>query len=274
MSNEAQPQTDDDLGVVLETGEPEAELAPAEQAATDETGQEAPAEPETPEGFISAEVHQKEVNKQHWKYREEERARQKVEQENERLARELEELKAAQVDTTIPPVPDPYDEDFATKMAERDEALQRAATHNTAIQQKEQEQQQAAQQAELDREAAEKAKVDVFDSNMVNLGLSPAEVKKAADTIVEYGVSDNMSDVILLDEDGPLMVTYLAQNPLELSELNSMNVVQLASKLPELKQKASLLKPKTSQAPEPPEVLKGAGVPEAEDPLLKGVTFE
>ena len=118
-------------------------------------------------------------------------------------------------------------------------------------------------------------KVAGFDARMVNLGLNPLEVSQAANTVADYGASDTLQDILLEDEDGPLFVAYLAKNPVELEALNGMSALQMVKALDgEIRQKASLLKPKTSDAPDPPETLTGGGVREMEDPLLKGAVFE
>ena len=103
---------------------------------TEETGEEVSAEtataeqPEqekTPEGYIKADESQRQVNKQHRKYRDEERARKRVEAEAEQLRKELEDIKAKQEAVEVPPVPDPYSDDFAQKLEERERAISRKA---------------------------------------------------------------------------------------------------------------------------------------------------
>lgn len=257
--SEAQLQTDEEL----EPAETGAESAPAEES-----------KEQIPEGFIKAEDAQKDINRQHRKYRDEERARKKIEAEAESLRKELEEFKAKSVDTTIPPIPDPYDDNYEEKIKARDEAIQRVTAHNAHQSQLEAAQESKKKEAEIAEQEAIAEKVRGFDSNIVQLGVNPIEVKKAADTVVDYGVSDALQDVLLEDEEGPLLVSYLAQNPVELSELNSMSTLQMFNHLNAIRPKAQLLKPKTSQAPDPGTQIEGGGAAELEDPLLKGVKFE
>lgn len=256
----AELQTDDEILEPAETG---AELAPAEAE-----------DVKVPDGYIKAEDAQKDINKQHRKYRDEERARKKVETELEQARRELEEFKAKSVDLSIPPPPDPYAEDYAEQTKVRDEAIARKAAHDAEQSRLEASQQSAQEEAETARDEAKIEQVKSFDDNLVKLGMNPLEVKKAADTVVDYGVSEDLESFLLTDEEGPLFVQYLAQNPVEQSELNAMSAFQQFKYLEGIRPKAQLLKPKTSAAPDPGTELSGGGVPELEDPLLKGATFE
>lgn len=259
---EAELQTDEELGtedVSIDETESGEELAPSK----------------APEGFIKAEDAQKDINKQHRKYRDEERARKRVEAEKDRLAKELAELKAKTVDLTVPPPPDPYSDNYEDQIRARDEAIQRKAEHDAQQRSIEDQQKRHTEEQALHEEQALQEKVAAFDTNMVKLGLNPVEVKKAANTLIDYGVSDTLQDILLEDSEGPLLATYLANNPIELEALGGMSTLQLVNHLNgTVRQKASLLKPKTSKAPDPPMTLSGGGVQELEDPLLAGVTFE
>lgn len=254
MSEAAELQTE-----VLETGETGAELAPAE----------------THEGFIKTEDAQKDINKQHRKYRDEERARKSSEAEAETLRKELEGLKAAQVDTSVPPVPDPYSSTYEQDVATRDEALQRRTQHEAEQASIATAQTRNVEQSKVAEQEAMTAKIQSFDSNMVAIGLNPAEVKQAADTLVDYGISEQLEDIILEHDEGPLLAKYLAANPIELEALGSMSTLQLVNHITtNVQPKASLLRPQNSNAPAPPITLSGGGVSEIEDPLLKGAIFE
>ena len=62
------------------------------------------------------------------------------------------------------------------------------------------------------------------------------------------------------DPDGYFIAKHLAANPQGAHELNTMNPILAGAKFAELKQKASALKPKTSNAPSPATNLQGNGV--------------
>lgn len=247
-----------------ETGEQQTETAPVETP-----------EEKTPEGYIKAEESQRQVNKQHRKYRDEERARKRIEAEAETLRKELAEIKAKAEAVEVPPVPDPYSDDFEQQVKARDEAVKKQAQQEAARSRLEDDAKRKEAEARAKEEEATRAKIAGFDSNMVNLGLNPLEVNQAANALADYGISNALEDVLLEDEEGPLLVQYLAKNPVELEALEGMSALQMLKTLDgEVRQKASLLKPKTSAAPNPPDTLTGGGVKEIEDPLLKGAVFE
>ena len=81
---------------------------------------------------------------------------------------------------------------------------------------------------------------------------------------------------ILKDTDGPLITKHLAANPQDGYELASMSPFAVGQFLDGIKQKASALKPKTSNAPKPATNLQGNGVdPEAgKYRNLKGTRYE
>ncbi len=250
----------------------EAELQTTDDATTE--AELAAAEEEKHEGFVKADDSQKDINKQHKKFRDEERGHVKTQAELDSVNKELADLKAQSVDTTIPPLPDKYAEDFDQQMQVRDDAIKRSTAHDaeqTRLEDasKEKEKEQTDQQESVLRE-----QISTFDANMVQIGLNPAETKAAATTIADYGVTDVLQEILLTDEEGPLMVHYLASNPVQLEELNGMSALQLVNYLTtEVKPKASLLRPKTSEAPDPPITLSGGGVKETQNQLPNDNTY-
>jgi len=245
------------------------------ELAETEVVEEETTEVEKHDGFVSVADNQAQVNKQHRKFRDAERAAARVKADNERINKELEDLKAKSVDLTVPDVPDPYSDTYQADIAARDAAIANKAEHDAQARSIEADKQKT-EQAERDRaEQVDRERVAEFDTRMVKHGLDATEVNKAATTLVEYGISDTFQDVLLDDTDGPLMVAYLADNPVEVEKINSMSTLELVNYLnAEIRPKASLLKPKTSDAPDPPRILSGGGAREIEDPLLKGAVFE
>lgn len=241
---------------------------------TDDVPQEEDQESQTPDGFVKADDAQKDINKQHKKFRDEERAHVKTKAATDKLKQELDELRANSVDLTIPPIPDQYAENYQELIKSRDEAIQRVTQHESDTARLEQDTVRAKEQAETDKLEATQQKVQGFESNIIQLGLNPVEVKKAADIMVDSGITEALENIVLEDPEGPLLVSYLASNPVELDKANGMTFYQLTQYLSEIRPQALLLKPQTSNAPDPPVILKGGGAPEMEDPLLKGVIFE
>ncbi len=227
------------------------------------------------EGFIALDKHQKDVNVQHKKFRDEERGRVSAEQKLDAAEKKLEELRVAKTDIVIPPVPDQNSESFEADMKVRDDAISLKADINAEEKQLTLTRNKEDEARETRENDAINEKIAAFDSNMVAHGLNPAATKAAADTVIGYGISSMFQDVILEDKDGPLLVTYLSKNPVELEEMNKMSTLQLVNHINgDVRQKASLLKPKTSDAPDPPITLTGGGAPETKEEWERGAKYE
>lgn len=260
-------QTDDN-GV---NDEVEAETGTAgSDLATDSAAEREEKDP----AVVAQEKAQKAINKQHAKYREEERKRIAAESAKSDLESRLAELEAKDSTVVIPPMPDAYDENFTALMAERDAAIRREAEIDA-------QQSVSDANASAQRKAAEgseKERVNgllgSFDNRISALGLKPEEVGKAVAIVADYGISPEVGEFILGDEDGPLITQYLAANPLELDELRGMSAIQAALKInSDIRSSAAMLKPTASGAPDPAETLNGRGATEKVHPLLKGTTF-
>ncbi len=235
---------------------------------------EQPKADETPEGFISLDKHQKDVNTQHKRFRDEERGRIKQKERADRLQEKLDKLEAERNQVEIPPIPDRYDDKYQEKLELRDAAIRKQAENDAQAQRVEAERKKQQETAQAESDAALQERVKRFDKNMVDHGLNPADTKAAADQLVEYGLSEHLEDALLDDPDGPLFVQYLAQNPVELDGLASMTAYQLVRHLDgDIRQRAQLLKPKTSDAPPPPDVPDGGGAPETKEWWEKGATY-
>ena len=230
---------------------------------------------ETPEGFIALDKHQKDVNVQHKKFRDTERLLNKSTERADGLEKELGVLKEKDNQVIVPDAPDPYSETFADELAVRDEAIKRKAEVDAQQSIDADRQKQNEAKARNDLEEADREKVASFDKNMVAAGFDSLDVKKAADSVIELGMSNSLQDFVLEDPDGPALVMYLNENPIELEQMSSMSPYSLHNHInSEIRAKASLLKPQTSNAPDPPITLSGGGVSELKEPLLEGSKFD
>jgi DNA primase catalytic subunit len=217
---------------------------------------------------------QQAINKQHRKFRDEERKRILAEEQARKLEERLAAIEASSNVREIPPIPDPYDMDFEQKIAQREEAL---------LQKARDESRKEAQKSQLDakseaakRDEAQRVSklVDVFDKRVSSLGLSRDEIGRAVDVVADYGISSAVGEFLLADEDGPLITKYLAANPLVLDDLRYMSDVSAALKIDrEIRKAASSMKPQVSRAPDPAETLSGRGAGENDSPLIRGATF-
>ena len=228
---------------------------------------------ETPEGFIALDKHQKDVNVQHKKYRDQERLTVKEQKRADELQAKLDAVKPAEV--VVPPAPDPYSETYQADIEARDAAIvaktaQDAANERAADAQKQKEEARAAEE-----QTALQQRVAGFESNITAHGLKPDEIKVAADAVIGFGINTVFQDVLLDDPDGPLLVKYLQENPVEADAMNRMSVMGLVNHINgDVRAKALLLKPQTSTAPEPPITLEGGGAPETKETWEQGAKYE
>ncbi len=249
----------------------EEELAAA--AAAEETEQTE--EKETHDGFIDLESHQKDVNVQHKRFRDEERGRVKERDRADAAEKELDELKGKQAEVVIPPVPNRDSETYEADVKDRDDAIAAKATQTADNEQAQAKRKEEDEARQVEDSAALNKRVATFDSNLAGHGLKAAEVKAAAEAVIGFGISNTFQDILLDDKDGPLMVKYLEDKPLEAEQMNAMSTMELVNHLnTEVRPKALLLKPQTSAAPDPPVVLDGGGAPETPEPWEKGAVYE
>jgi two-component sensor histidine kinase len=248
----------------LNTG---AELAPASES-------EHEAKPEVDEEAAKQAAIQKTINKKHF---ETQQAKRDLEAANSRIAefesKQREEM-AAKVGT-IPPMPDSFDDDFDEKVKERDEALIAQANFNSQNQSFQAQQQLQQQQAAQAKNAQVQESMASYSQKATELGIAQEELQAAGNTVAQYGLSDDLVMHILADSDGPLITKHLAANPQEGFQLAQMSPFMVGSFLDGIRQKASALKPKTSNTPKPGDNLQGAGhKPSSKYKHISGAKFE
>ena len=176
----------------------------------------------------------------------------------------------------IPALPDAFDDDYEQKIQARDEAIRAQAQFNYSQQSHQQAQQAAQQQAAQAREQDVHVSMESYTRKATELGIKQEELQAAGNKVGSYGLSEDLVMHILKDTDGPLITKHLAANPQDGYELASMSPFAVGQFLDGIKQKASALKPKTSNAPKPATNLQGNGVdPEAgKYRYSEGATFE
>lgn len=193
----------------------------------------------------------------------------------DRAEKELAALKQqqqqAQLDVTapeVPPMPDHYeldDDEFKVKTTEREVAIQRKATFDgqqLALRQAQEQQVLVDQQA---RQAKMNEVQNGFFNNAKTNGVDQTDLNTAITTLNDYGISEDLGAAIMQDTEGPQIATFLAANPSEYEALISANTLEIGDVYKAIKQKASALIPKQSQAPSPTMVLSGNGAPEIDE---------
>lgn len=182
--------------------------------------------------------------------------------ELEKRLKELESKDSSVVN--VPEMPDPFDDDYSQKMAARDEALLKKARFDAV--EANRIEQQAITQRDNERKEYERLQAlqSQFAENGKRLGVDSKALDEAQDALISYGVSGELATTLLNDPEGPLLVQYLAANPLDLYDITNANPLQAGLLLGKAKSKVSSLKPKPSSAPDPATVLEGRGVPKKE----------
>ena len=223
-------------------------------------------------------VFDKEIAKKVFKAKEVEREAERKEAEFQAQLRELEAKLPKEQEPEIPDMPDRYafedDEQFAKAVQERDEKIAAKIRFDA---QQEAAQAQELKQQQAQREQQQQALVKVaenYDLNAKKLGVTPEELASSGQVLNTYGVSVEIADYILRDDQGPLITKYLASNPQEMDSLFKLSPLEQAARIATvIKPNASNLKPKTTDTPDPQDKVSTGIIPNAQRGP-KGATFE
>jgi multidrug efflux pump subunit AcrB len=266
MGTEVELQPADDLDLV-ESTENEAEQAePSETEAGSAPEQGQKKVEFTPEQQA---IFDRTIGDKVRKQREAERNAEQVRQELERVRAML--PKDSRPD--VPSMPDPYDEDFAQKVAARDKALTNAAAWDMRQAMAEHQRLEQATRQQQEQQQALSRSVETYSKRATAFGIKADELAAAGQAVANYGISQDLASFILADDKGPLITAYLARNPLELDALQGMSPLQAAVHIAtNIKARAAASRG-ISSAPEPPTVLGTGGVPKRE-PGPKGARYE
>lgn len=199
---------------------------------------------------------QKVINKKHWEAKEAERVAAEYK-------RQLEELKANQqsqqnAEPIVPPMPDAFDDDFESKVLERDKKLMERAQwqHTQTVTQQQQQQHEQQQLQQQQQEVL--SKVQTYENKAKEFGIDRNELEQVGNLVSQSGISLDLQMALLDDPDGPLIVKHLASDIQSLDQLTKISPYQAALFIDQkIRPKAVNLKPKTSNAPPPPDNLTG-----------------
>jgi hypothetical protein len=172
----------------------------------------------------------------------------------------------------IPDLPNMLDTDFEAKIAERDAIIAQRAKIEL--------------QKELDLKykveaAQQKVALEVsnlalaFDKRAKEFKLDTKDLLEEQN-IVGKGIpgKQNLARFLLKEEEGPLIVSYLAKNGPELKKIGKMTETDaVAYILKTVASKAKGLKPRTTKAPAPSTKITGKASGKTTDPALAGCTF-
>ena len=199
-------------------------------------------------------------------------------QERERLFKfeQAERDRQAALVGNIPDIPDPFDDDFDVKVKAREDALIAQANYNAQNQYYLQQQQDSQQQEVQAKQQQIQESMSNYSKKALDLGIDQNELQAAGNTVANYGLSDDLVMYILADTDGPLITKHLAANPQDGYKLANMSPYEAGTFLGDVKKKASALKPRTSNAPNPATNLRGNGADPSKTKYknLGGAKFE
>ena len=207
------------------------------------------------------------------------RAQRELEADKQKLAAQLQEIQAQLPQNqrpTLPELPDPYslsDEEYREAITQRDTRVQEIATFDANANAQAQYNQSLQAQAAQKQQEQIQTTVGGFNDNAKKHGIEAAELNQAINTVNQYGISEDLGLHIMGRNDGPLIAKFLAANPLELDNLNSVTPLQAAVMIEtQIASKAAALKPRTTNAPDPLQPLQGGGsTPKERGP--KGATY-
>lgn len=207
------------------------------------------------------------------KTRDAERRTAELAQQNEELRKQIPQETVPE----IPPMPDDFDDDRDEKIKLRDEAITKRATieaqQGFANQQTRDAQQQQLRQTQIkQQENGQK-----YQNAGEKLGLTEKQMTdsliKTGEYFAAFKVDGQIGQYIQHDVNGPLIVDYLAKNPLVIEEISAMLPMQASLFLEQSVKPAAMSSIKTTNAPPPATTLDGGGVP-SKQRGAEGAAFE
>lgn len=219
-------------------------------------------------------VFDKAINRQHSKFRDSERAHEETQARLNKAEGRIGEFEASQPAPVIPPMPDSFDEDFDAKVTIRDAAIRADAEFKRDQSLVAQANENAANDRALAQQNQGIQYAQTLEANAVKLGIKQDDLNQASLAVGAYKLDPGLVVELMTHDDGPVMIAHLAANPLELDALRSLPLGQAFSMLHStVLEGAQALKPKTSSAPPPPDVLSGNGAREEKNITSSGMRY-
>lgn len=234
--------------------------------------EEKPDKPE--ESLFSPEqqaVFDREMGRKTAKIREMERQAEDERRQREEIEAKLQQMQAP-TRPDVPPMPDPFDDDFDDKVKARDEAMANLYRYEAEQQSLRNQQEYLARQEQERVITNLRNTVAEYSSRADRLGIKAEELQVAGNTVAQFGMDPGVIEYILTDEQGPALTMYLSEHLMELEKLREMNPTRAAIYLEtQVKGKASRGRQRTPSAPAPTDRPGGAPPPQDDVP---GVVYE
>lgn len=174
----------------------------------------------------------------------------------------------------VPPLPDPYDDDYEQKVAQRDAAIAAQVKWDDEQELQQRQSVQAREDAMRKQVEANNAIATAFVEKGDRSGFTETQLDTAVGRILDHGVMGPKARHLMTHESGPEMTMFLAKNPMEADKVGQMSEMEAAVYL----ETQILPKVRKSRKPVdvPPEVVDtpgaGAGIPD-DDYGAKGWTI-
>lgn len=213
---------------------------------------------------------QKAINKQHAKYREEERKRLAAESELTKLKNEIAENSKTS-EPIVPQMPDQFDDNFDELMAERERRFRERVEYDLRQKLEDEKAQRGKDKLQAKKNDELLSRVSNYSDRALQQGITKEELQSIGSTLQQAGISEDLANFILDDNQGPLLGRYLADNPLELDELRHMPTAQAVIKLhSEVRGNISTSNNNITAAPDPVKGVSGKPATNSH-PALRGV---
>jgi len=177
----------------------------------------------------------------------------------------------------VPPVPEAYDADYTQKITERDQAIADQIAYDNNVKSQENQALYNQQQMVLKRHADLKESQQTFRKRSDDFGIKESDLDRTEAFLNTYITPQNAPTVefMLKHKEGPLIMTYLSENPEDLEKVANMAPVDASAFIvTEIAPKAAGLKPTKTNTPKPVDTLETKKAPKMQDKALDGVTFE
>lgn len=242
---EGESESSTDEGEEGESDDPEATATPRKVAFTPE----------------QQEVFNRVVGQKTHRMREAERRADQLAQELEMVRANLQQVQRP----VIPDLPEPWEDDYAQRIAVRDQAIREAVAFDMQQALAHQQQVNLQQQIQQQQQESVRTTIEVYTDKAKQLGIKAAALKAAGTAVLQTGIDPNVAHYILTDEFGPLITLYLAKNPHMVERMQEMTPTQAAVHVANVvKPRALAVRKQAPTAPKPARTLGRGGAPRRE----------
>jgi hypothetical protein len=217
---------------------------------------------------------QKAINKQHYKFQEERRRAEAEKARADALEQKLRQQQPMRR-PVVPPMPDAFDSEFEQKMKFREKAIGDQKAFDIQMEMQQRMQQQRQQDMATKQQQKVQESVQKFQERATALKIDPQQMIEHENVVGTYIQDPQIANFLLADKQGPLLVKYLAENPMELMEISALDTVNAVAKIArDVLPKVTSAPSSISRTPAPSKEVSGRGAADTKDPALDGLVLE